>query len=62
MAERYQRLTDLFTVTCRQCGSTDVDLSVDSCGQCGDTVEAECNGCGAVFRSHDFTRVEWVRQ
>ena len=51
---RYLRLTDLFTVTCRRCGGTDVDLLADACDQCGNSVVAECNACGQRFDGHDF--------
>ena len=54
---RYQRLDDLFTVTCRNCGSTDVDLTAEDCDQCGLSVNAECNSCGASFNGHGFVRV-----
>ena len=51
---RYQRLNDLFTVTCRACESTDVDVCCDSCNCCGNTITATCNNCDNSYDYHDF--------
>ena len=53
----YENFYDKFYVTCCKCGSTDVDLSVDSCEQCGNNIEAECNVCKSVFRYHVFKQI-----
>ena len=59
--KRYQKLTDLFTVTCKKCGSTDVDLFGDNCEQCGLSVIAECNKCKSRFDGHDFVFGEYEK-
>jgi predicted amidophosphoribosyltransferase len=56
MTTTFVTLKDLFTVTCIGCGSTDVDLSVDACDQCGNSVNAECNACGRKFDGHEFKK------
>jgi len=58
MADRFVGLTDLFEVRCKMCGSTDVDLMVDSCKECGNTIEACCNKCKAVYKYHDFKKIK----
>jgi hypothetical protein len=52
--KRYQKWNDLFTVTCRKCGNTDVDLCADFCEGCGSSVKVTCNKCGIVYDYHDF--------
>ena len=54
MTTTFVTLNDLFTVKCKHCGSEDVDLSIDVCDQCGNSVNAECNKCGRKFNGHDF--------
>lgn len=55
---RYIELKDLFDVICKKCGSTDVDLTADSCPDCGDSVSANCNKCGTEYKYHDFKKIE----
>jgi len=57
--ERYQGLTDLFTVTCKQCGSTDVDLYGDSCSEWGNFVNATCNNCESKYDYYEFKTGEF---
>ncbi len=54
MARRYEYLVDYFLITCKKCGSSNVDLGVDKCGECGNTVKGECNDCGSEFDPHAF--------
>ena len=58
MARRYQRLEDLFRVTCRSCGSENVTLMVDVCDRCGNSVTACCDDCGVQFDGHAFVQVD----
>ena len=55
---RYTNLEDYFTITCRKCGSTDVWLHSEECGECGTYINAECNKCGAKYDYHDFKQVK----
>ena len=55
---RYLTLSDVFTVTCNNCGSSDVDLHGDYCEVCGVELNGCCNNCGSSFNYHDFERVE----
>jgi len=48
------KLTDLFEVKCKICGSIDVDLYTDNCNQCGDSISATCNNCKNRYCYHDF--------
>ena len=56
--KRYLQFTDCFKVICKKCRSTDVDISVDYCHQCGGNVEGECNKCGNKFSYHDFIMID----
>jgi DNA-directed RNA polymerase subunit RPC12/RpoP len=58
MTKRYLNLKDLFVIRCKSCGSTDIDLSVDACYECGNGINAECNKCGKEFLGHDFKKIE----
>ena len=57
MAKRFLRLTDLFEIKCKKCGSTDVDLSADTCEECGHTIDAYCNKCKSQYKYHDFKKI-----
>ena len=54
----FLRLTDLFEIKCRKCGSIDVTLSVDECEECGNTVSAYCSKCKSNYEYHDFKQIE----
>lgn len=56
--ERFQNITDLFTITCKICGFNDVELTAERCECCCDSVVVECNSCGSRHDSHDFIIVE----
>ena len=58
MPKRFQALEDLFIVTCKKCYSTKVDLTIDTCGECGDTIHALCRNCGQEYKYHDFKEIE----
>jgi uncharacterized Zn finger protein len=60
MRKRFITLEDLFTIKCKKCGSEDVDLMVEECGECGNTINAECNNCGIKYKYHDFKEVEVI--
>jgi ribosomal protein L37E len=58
MPKRFQQLEDLFTITCKKCGSTDVDLSINECQECGNNIEARCRNCKQEYKYHDFKEIE----
>lgn len=55
---RFLRLEDLFTVTCNRCGSTDVDLWAEECGECGTNITATCNKCNLKYNYHNFKQIK----
>jgi len=55
---RFARIPDYFEVRCKKCGSTDVSFSVEECGECGDSINAECNVCLNKYSYHDFIEIE----
>jgi len=59
MSKRPVRLQDKFQITCKKCGSTDVDLYPENCGICGVIIDAHCNSCKEDYKKHDF---EWVEE
>jgi len=59
-SSRFVNLTDLFEIKCKRCGSTDVDLSPNSCGECGDYIEANCNNCNLRYDYHSFLNINVV--
>jgi len=54
----YVGFEDRFEVTCKNCGSKKVDLSVEKCETCGDSISGFCNDCKAEFKYHDFKPAE----
>lgn len=56
--KRFLTLKDKFKIMCRQCNSEDVDLSVEDCVECGDTVLGVCNKCGSKYSYHAFESIE----
>lgn len=58
MRKRYVRFDDLFTVTCKKCGSTNVDLWTEDCSECGNSVTASCSKCGSHYAYHEFKKIE----
>ncbi len=54
MTTRFEHLEDKFEIKCKACGSTDVDLTVNFCEECGYTIDAKCNSCGSKYNYHDF--------
>jgi len=56
--KRFQEIEDLFTVTCKNCGSKDTHLSAESCDICGTCITAYCNTCTAKYDPHDFILIE----
>lgn len=55
---RYLELTDFVTITCVNCGSTNVDLIPEYCEQCGNVINSRCNNCGLEHEYHNFEQVE----
>lgn len=55
---RYIYLKDMFETKCKTCSSTDVDLSVNECSICGNSIIAECNSCGTKYEPHDFAKMK----
>ena len=54
---RIQKLTDLFLIKCKKCGSENVGLIGNLCRRntnCGITIDAECWDCGSKYCYHDF--------
>ncbi|GAI74706.1 unnamed protein product [marine sediment metagenome] len=58
MYKRFKNLKDLFTIACKKCSSEDVDLTADTCPECGITIKAECNKCGQCYDYHKFEKIE----
>ena len=52
--KRYQQFEDLFTVTCKQCGSKSVDVSGDFEEDIGSVIYAICNNCGSSYDYLNF--------
>ena len=57
-SSRFLNLEDFFTITCKKCGSTEVDLWTDDCPECGTTITATCKKCNSRYHYHDFIQVE----
>jgi len=55
--QRSLYLNDLFKITCKRCGSTDIDLETHECDECGITITAECNYCYLKYKYHNFKQI-----
>ena len=56
--KRYKEITDLFSITCKNCGSTNIDIWAESCDICRTCITAKCNTCTEKYDSHDFMFIE----
>jgi len=56
---RYECLEDYFVIKCRNCKSTNIDLSVEECSICGTSISAYCNNCGSNYDPHEF---KWIKK
>ena len=58
MYKRFMNLKDFCIITCKKCGSEDVDLTAEDCPECGFIIKSECNNCGQKYDYHDFKQIE----
>jgi len=56
--QRFQALEDLFTITCKNCGSKDTHLSAEECDICETCISVYCSACTAKYDPHDFILIE----
>jgi len=56
--QRFQALEDLFSITCKNCDSGDIDIWAEECDICGVCITAYCNTCTAKYDPHDFILIE----
>jgi len=52
----FVKFEDKFTVTCNNCGSTNVTLTSYECHECGNLIDAVCENCGSEYKYHNFEK------
>lgn len=55
--KRFLNLTDFFLIKCKRCGSENIEISVEECSECGDSVKGECNDCHLEYKYHNFAKL-----
>ena len=56
--KRFENIRDYIEIKCKKCGSSNVELSVNECVECGSIIECECNDCKAEYNYHDLMFID----
>ena len=56
---RYEKLEDYFVIKCRNCESTNVDITSEECAICGTCISMYCNNCNSNYDPHNF---KWAKK
>jgi hypothetical protein len=59
--QRFRILEDLFTITCKNCGSKNARLLAEECDICGTCISVYCNDCTQKYDPHDFIEIEEIK-